>query len=253
MGVMADGTWRQLRLQVRVDELRGVELPQLVPWVDGSVLGLGLDTKQDSEGSGLGMDPDTLLGRRSLLLPRELGDVRGDEGEVPPRAIVWRCSCGEPGCASIGLRVRREKDSVTGDEAVVWDDWRIRFGYRRGLQAPGTLRFEPYAYYSEFIRAQADRSWESGPHRTGRELEAILDARPELLARWGAALILARGYLRDGHGFLTMWLRHTAGRYTLRLPCDATADPVAEADRITERLTTTDPATWPECRPIEGI
>lgn len=38
-------------------------MPQLVPWVDGSVLGLGLDTREDSVSSGLGMDPDTLLGR----------------------------------------------------------------------------------------------------------------------------------------------------------------------------------------------
>lgn len=107
MGIMTEGRWRELRLEVRVDELKGIETPQLVPWVDGSVLGLALDTREDSEHSGLGMDPDKLLGRHSPLLPRELGDVLGDVGEAPARAIVWRCSCGEPGCASIGLRVHR--------------------------------------------------------------------------------------------------------------------------------------------------
>lgn len=250
---MSEGTWHTLRLQVRVDELNGIETPQLVPWVDGSVLGLGLATREESESSGLGMDPDVLLGRHSSLLPRQPGDVLDQAGEAPTRAIVWRCSCGEPGCASIGLRVHREKDSITGDDAIVWDDWRIRFGRHRGLQAPAALRFEPRAYYSEFLRTEADRSWENGPHRTGRELAATLDARPELLAQWGAALILARGYLRYGNGVVEMWLRHTAGRYTLRLPCDANVEPAAQAQRITERLATTDPATWPECRPIDRI
>lgn len=146
-----------------------------------------------------------------------------------------------------------EKDSFTGYDAVVWDEWRIRFGGQRRLEAPGSLRFEPRAYYGEFIRAGADRWWENVPHRTGCELTATLDARPELLARWGAALIFARGYLHYGHGVLEMWLRHTSGRYKLRLPCAATADPVVEAHRITERLATADPATWHECRPVEGL
>jgi hypothetical protein len=249
---MTQGRRHELRLQVRVDELRGIPTPQLIPWVDGSVLFLDLQTRAASEASGLGMDPAGLLGRDSPLLPFDPGDVR-ELADQPPLAVVWRCSCGIPGDASIGLRVRRELDPVSGHPMVVWDDWRIQFGTPEDLASPGPLRFDAAAYYGEFIRLQADPWWDNVPRRVGHELAACLDAHPELLAWWGTALLFARGYLRCGQGVLEIWLRHTAGRCALELPCPIDVDPASEAQRIAERLADTDPASWDECRALRGL
>lgn len=72
---------------MRVD---GVEEPQLIPRVDGSVLFLDLGTRAESPESGLGMDPDDLLGRHSPLLPPEESLQVAEVGDKPPLATVWR-------------------------------------------------------------------------------------------------------------------------------------------------------------------
>lgn len=79
--------------------------------------------------------------------------------ESPRLATVWRCSCGEPGCGSIRLRVSRENAGHDTD-AVVWHDWQMHFGTRTAL---GPLRFHTQAYYTEFLRAATDRWWEDTP------------------------------------------------------------------------------------------
>lgn len=241
---MTHGPWHELRLEVRIDEEDGAETPQLIPRVDGSVLFLDLDTRANRDTSGLGMDPDHLLGRHSPLLPLGLGSGPDDE---QPRATVWRCSCGEPGCSSIGVRVRRELDSRTGYDAVVWEGWRIQYGFARrlGFVTLPPLRFDTPAYYAELIRADTDRWWESTPRRAARELASLLDARPELLGRRGLALISTAGYLHQGQGHIHVWLRDHQGRHCLTLPCEPTADPEAEAQRWAERLASADPATLP--------
>jgi hypothetical protein len=250
---MADEVRHTLHLEVRVDELRGIPTPQLIPWVDGSVLFCGLDTRADRDGSGLGMDPDELLGRDSPLLPREPVQVLEDLDEKPPLAVVWRCSCGEPGDASIRLRVSRVQDSFTGYDAVVWDDWRLSYGFARHVAAPPELRFDTRAYYEEFIRLATDRWWDTTPRQVARELVAILDARPELLARWGSALLFADGYVQEGHGAIRLWLRHRAGRYELTLACPLDADAITQASGIAEQLGRVDPAHWNECRHVRGL
>jgi hypothetical protein len=240
--------WRELHLDVRVDYIRGYETPQLIPHVDGSVLGLGLDTRADSPESGLGMDPDDLLGRHGALLPPEPGGMILDVDETPARATVWRCGCGEVWDASIGVRVYRVIDPVAENDAVVWDDWRLSSWEKDRLATPGRLEFHTQAYYAECIRAQADRWWESVPHRTARELAAVLDARPEILGQWGAALFCTETTLRSEQhqGTIAIRLRDSLGAYELGVPCRTTADPVAEANRIAERLRKTDPTRWTE-------
>lgn len=238
------GRWHRLRLQVRVDEQDGAEIPQLIPLVDDSVLFLDLDTRADSEASGLGMDPDELLGRDSPLLPPELTTHPEKE---PREATVWRCSCGEPGDASIGVHVYREGIGRE-DDTIVWDHWQMRFHRRfgRDLQAPPPLRFDTRAYYAEFIRAHTDRWWESTPRRAARELAGLLNARPEILGAWGCVLIFTRGnLLRGGHGQVQVLLRSATIRHALDLPCDPAADPAAEARRLANQLAHTDPATLP--------
>lgn len=248
-GAKTEGPWRELRLDVRVDVIDGVETPQLVPRVDGSVLLLELDTRDESPDSGLGMDPDELLGRHGPLLPPE---DPIDVTEKPPRATVWRCSCGEPGDASIGVRVDRAQHTGSYD-AVVWDDWYMAWGGHDDVAAPPALRFDSGAYYAELIRATADRWWENVPHAVARRLSGILDARPELLARWGTALLFARGSVTEGAGEIVMWLRHATGRYELTLSCPVTAEPDEQTRRIVERLDGADPASWPECTPLWGL
>ena len=231
---------QRLQLQARVDELRGIATPQVVPRVDGSVLALGLDTREDSNASGLGMDPDALLGRHSPLLPPPVGDNPPNE---PPRlATVWRCSCGEASCASIRLRVYRENAGHGEHDAVVWDDWHMDFGDH---VAPGPVRFDTRQYYAELIRADTDRWWEDTPHRVARELAGALDAHPEILGRWGCALIFTRGFLRDGAGHVEVELRSATTRHFLDLPCAPEADPNTESHRLIEQLTETDPHQLP--------
>lgn len=98
------------------------------------------------------IDPGVQVGLpHPALEPPSRWDVRhedsfsGDglgvgEKRKPPRATVWRCSCGEPGCASISVRVRREKGSLSGYDAVIWDDWSLAWGGVEGLAAPPPLR-----------------------------------------------------------------------------------------------------------------
>jgi hypothetical protein len=133
---MAEQGWNTLHLQVRLEEIDSDEEPQLIPWVDGSVLALGLPTRAEAPESGLGMDPEDLLGRGSPLLPSPGGLPYTDIGEPIPRAIVWRCSCGEPGCSSIRVRVSRERDAVSGFDAVIWNDWYLQYGFARDLEFP---------------------------------------------------------------------------------------------------------------------
>lgn len=47
----------RLQLEVQFSELRGLYTPQLLPRVDGSVLGLELETRPEAVGHALGMDP----------------------------------------------------------------------------------------------------------------------------------------------------------------------------------------------------
>lgn len=229
-----------LQLEVRVDELRGIATPQVVPRVDGSVLALGLGTRADSDTSGLGLAPDVLLGRHSPLLPPPVGDE--PIGESPRLATVWRCSCGDTGCASIRLRVYRENAGHGEHDAVVWDDWYMGFG---DYAAPGPVRFDTRQYYAELIRAYTDRWWEDTPHCVARELAGTLDAHPEILGRWGCALVFTRGFLRNGAGHVEVELRSATTRHFLDLPCPPHADPSAEAHRLIEELTETDPRQLP--------
>lgn len=237
---MASRQRHELRLQVRVDEIRSITTPQVVPWVDGSVLALDLDTRGDSADSGLGMDPDRLLGRHSPLLPPAVGDE--PIGEPPRLATVWRCSCGDTGCGSIRLRVYRENTGHGEHDTVVWDDWHMRFGSQ---PAPGPLRFDTREYYSELIRAYTDRWWEDAPHRVARELAGTLEAHPGILGRWGCALVFTRGFLRDGRGHVDVELRSATTRHFLDLACDPDADTSEEAQRLTALLTHTDPGELP--------
>lgn len=235
---MAHDEISRLRLQVRVEERDGIETAQLIPWVDDSVLALGLATTAESASSGLGADPDELLGRHSPLLPP--GSDSGSDIE-PPLVTVWRGGSDDAREASIALRVGRERAPGT-DDVVVWDDWRMRFGEHA---SPGPLRFDTRAYYAELIRAHGDRSWESTPRRVARELTGVLDARPEILAEWGAALIRTRGYRHGDSGVVEVFLRDTGVRQLLKLSCSATGDAEIEARRLARLLAGTDPATLP--------
>lgn len=254
MRAMADeGTWHELRLQVRVDQVDLYPEPQLIPWVDGSVLALGLATRADDPESGLGMDPEDVLGRHSPLMPTLGGLPYTDIGEPIPRAIVWRCSCGDDGDASIRVRVSRERDAVSGYDAVIWDDWWSHWPELGDRALPGRLRFDARAYEAEFLRLEADRWWETAPQLAARELAAVLDTRPEIIAQWRLGLVAVNGLLPAGQheGTIGMQLRHAAGFYDVGLTCPADVDPMDAAQRIVERFRHSDPAGWDECRLLD--
>lgn len=65
----------------------------------------------------LGMDPDDILGETSPLRA----------SEVPHRATVARCDCGEAGCGSAEVEIVRRED------LVVWTPVGVGPGARRTL------------------------------------------------------------------------------------------------------------------------
>jgi hypothetical protein len=117
----------------------------------------------------LGMDPDDILGEASPLRA----------SDVPHRATVARCDCGEAGCGSAEVEIVRRED------LVVWTP-----------DARDSYSFSAAAYDAEVERAIHDTSWET-PERTAGRLCA-LGVNRERLAESGLQFRWASGRVRDG-------------------------------------------------------
>lgn len=128
---MSDGV-NTLSLVVRVSQ--GVPTtgwPELVLVVDGAELFTDAD-------EGMGADPWDLTGEDSPLLSHEPRDV-----------TVRVCDCGEPGCGSVQVRVRRE------GTRWMWDRWTGSLNVSHELPS---LVFDADAYES-LVRTPLRPAW----------------------------------------------------------------------------------------------
>ena len=115
----------------------------------------------DLHANDRGVDPDDLLPPLSgLLLPTSEGRT----------VIVGVCSCGEAGCGSLSMRVRRRGGTVLWEPA---DDAR-----EETLERP--FAFDLVQYLDELDRAAGDRPGEGRGRRVARSVRLLLRGYDEL-------------------------------------------------------------------------
>lgn len=133
-----------------------------------SILINGDDVLGQLGGGFIGFDPAEVLDSRALI-----------PVDPPRRVAVYRCSCGEAGCACVAPLIVRSGDRVR------WTDFRDFTGVYVGPlvdQSPsgGThhdvpdLEFDADQYLREVDRAAGDRSWETDARKTARLLREQL-------------------------------------------------------------------------------
>lgn len=109
---------------------------------------------------GLGRKPNDLLNPDLPLLPPADGTA--------VRKAVQRCGCGDVGCGSVAVTIRRVGD------VIEWTDARDR---DRPVDL-GPFRFDAAEYEAEVGAAHRHRPWESRPERVARLVtEAFWDMR----------------------------------------------------------------------------
>jgi hypothetical protein len=118
-------------------------------WLSSVVLLVGDEDVFATIGSGgyIGLTPSELSRQSALIEP----------GESPSEVLLYRCSCGETGCAAVVARCYRVRDDV------VWD--RFDSGNTPPVDvdsprpAPDALRFdaEQYEAFTSRIRELASR------------------------------------------------------------------------------------------------
>ena len=131
---MTDGV-NELNVAVRVSQEAPTNgWPELILIVDGAEL--------FSDGDeGMGVDPWDLTGDDSPLLTES-------DHEVTVRV----CDCGEPGCGSLQVRVRRVGDRY------VWDRWMGSLSVTKPLPA---LTFDA-TQYGSVVRTELRPKWPGG-------------------------------------------------------------------------------------------
>jgi hypothetical protein len=140
----------RLVLNTRVEEGRGT----LRPTVDGLDLLAGYRNNE-------GLNPDELLPPLSrVLLPTR----------TPRNIVVGACSCGETGCGSLWMQVRRV------DDQVLWEPAEVPFGETLSR----SYRFDLVSYLNAVDAAAEDRVDEGRGRRVARMVRLALgqyDAR----------------------------------------------------------------------------
>ncbi len=218
-------------LTLRIDQ--GNERPNY-PIV--TILVDGEDRLGRLDGGFIGFDPEELLDTGALM-----------PGHPPRRVAVYRCSCGEAGCACIAPVIEQSENRV------VWSDFRDYTGVfvrplvdhvPRGGTAlgVGSITFDAEQYLREVERAMGDRSWESDARLTARLLREHLELHFDELAN--------RGYWRgwvapswevDGE-FHVDFIAPTGQIVVALRP--SSADPTAAALEMADEVLRTDPALW---------
>lgn len=149
--------------------------------------GDGSDVIQTLRADGmLGLDPDDVLRDPPPLLP-------GDGATPVP---IARCGCGEVGCDSIEVVIRRSGDVVV---------WEVQ---QRSLSFPAAQ------YESELRRATLDKSWETPERTAARLLAERMDK--DVLAQRGLTFQWASGRHTEGEFTVSLLLR--PGPYQLLVP-----------------------------------
>jgi hypothetical protein len=164
----------------------------------------------------MGLDPDQLLVEPCSLRV----------GKMPRIATIGRCDCGEVGCGSVEVEIRREQT------AVKW----------QSLSSPVEVQFDADQYDAEVERALHDHSWETPDRTVARLIRAAVD-KTALESR-GFIFSWASGRCRDG--MMTVALTLSPGPYQVlvNLPWDR-----ASIENIVDQfasLLRVEPESWPE-------
>jgi len=130
----------------------------------------------------MGMDPNDLLTEPCPLR----ADVCGHG------VCIGRCSCGDVGCGSLGIQIRRDRDQV------LWT-----------ASGSPPVRFLATQYNAEVERALRDYTWETPERTAARLISRAVDR--SALARRGFEFSWASGRCMDG--VMTASLVLTPGPY----------------------------------------
>ena len=185
------------------------------------------DVDVASKYSGIGADPDRLIGRRGALTAEE----------SPHDAYLADGDCVEECCGALRAQIWRD------GEEIIWDQLRHTGG---GNQPDvSMIRFDAAEYDAELARADRERSWEQ-PHRTiARLLRDKLHDDPDVFAQWDSDLDWVSAWEPD-YVHVAFWSprgvpRSEAVQHVRRIAVTVTADPATQADDAFAELSEDDP------------
>ena len=164
----------------------------------------------------MGLDPDQLLVEPCPL----------DASETPRIVTIGRCGCGEVGCGSVEVEIRRE------NAAVKW----------RSLDSPLEIQFDGSQYEAEIERALRDHSWETPDRRAARLIGAAVDK--SILERRGLVFSWASGRCRERNITVALMLSPGPYQVLVNLPWDGKS-----IENIVDQfasLLRAEPASWPD-------
>lgn len=169
--------------------------------------------------SGLmGLDPTQLLVEPCLL--------RADK--LPHLAVIGRCSCGEVGCGSLEVQIRRESD------VVVWS----------AADTSRSARFHADQYDAEIERALQDRTWETPERMAARLISEAVDRAA--LAKKGFEFEWASGRCKGGT--MTVSFELTPGPYQILVELPWNGQDVQSIVDEFKVILGNPPESWPSVR-----
>lgn len=171
----------------------------------------------------IGLDPDDLLVEPCPLRAQE----------TPHTATIGRCTCGEIGCGSVEVEVRRELDLVT---------WRTLYS-----NAPVKVRFVASQYDTEVERALRDFGWETPDRTAARLIAKAIDKT--VLEDNGLFFSWASGRCEDGMMTVALLLNPGPYQVLVKIPWDGkSVESIVDRFRL---LLQESPESWPnvECYP----
>jgi hypothetical protein len=180
------------------------------------LLGTGENLIDQFSKKMMGLDPDQLLVEPCPL----------HASETPRVATIGRCGCGEVGCGSVEVEIRRE------NAAVKW----------RSLDSPLEIQFDASQYEAEIERALRDHSWETPDRTVARLIGAAVDKAA--LERRGFAFSWVSGRCRQGSMTVSLMLSPGPYQVLVNLPWDGTS--VQSIVDQFASLLRGEPASWPD-------
>jgi hypothetical protein len=203
---MATRNWEEFRIKVQPSSEIGHEVCLLA---DGENLIHRFDNTM------IGLDPDELLVESCPLRAQSF----------PHIATIGCCSCGEIGCGSVDVEIRRSQD------LVIW----------QALDAPTKVHFLAAQYDAEVERALQDLSWET-PDRTAARLIAKAIDRT-VLEYNGLVFSWASGRCQPGMMAVSLILKPGPYQVLVKTPWDgASVEGIVGQVKL---LLTKPPQSWP--------
>jgi len=177
--------------------------------VDGSDLLVDLDA--------VGLDPDEIL-------PQLVAT------DLPRRARIGRCECGDETCGEVTVRI-----TARGGR-VVWDDWSSSFGEA----LPPRLQFDAVQYAEQLSSAEA-REWESGERRFARAVSEMIDTEVACALAWRG--LHYREVIPAGDDLVAVRLTasYAGAEWSVYVVVPTSQDP----ESVRHLLTRRGPTAWP--------